>query len=227
VLVSQDVRGRGASAGVFEPFFDDKVDGKATIEWAAKQPWSTGAVATYSNSAEGIVQYMAMANAPEGLRCAHLGMPTHDVYEGLFPGGAWRTELGTRWLTDLGAASVIDLWKSHEARDDYWADATLSTKEMATIDHPVFIMGGFFDIFANSEVRALQELQTHVAADTRDDIFLILGPWSHGGIGLRGQGDLLYPEDAPYLKWVDELLSYVKWCTQAGPAPSSRRSAIT
>src|SRR4051794_8064294 len=49
VLVSQDVRGRGNSQGVFEPFFDDKVDGKATIEWAAKQPWSTGAVATYSN----------------------------------------------------------------------------------------------------------------------------------------------------------------------------------
>jgi len=142
VLVSQDVRGRGNSQGVFEPFFDDKVDGKATIEWAAAQPWSTGAVATYSNSAEGVVQYMAMANAPRGLRCAHLGMPSHDVYESMFPGGAWRTELGTTWLTGLGAASVEALWKSHEVRDSYWDDATLSTAEMASIDHPVFIMGG-------------------------------------------------------------------------------------
>jgi predicted acyl esterase len=219
VLVSQDVRGRGNSLGVFEPFFDDKVDGKATIEWAAKQPWSTGAVATYSNSAEGIVQYMAMADAPEGLRCAHLGMPTHDAYEGLFPGGAWRSELGTRWLTDLGAADVVALWKQHEVHDSYWDDATLSTSEMANIDHPVFIMGGFFDIFAPSQARALRELQTHAAPSARQDIFLILGPWTHGGIGLRGQGDLLYPEDALYTEWVNELLAYVKWCTQGGPRP--------
>jgi hypothetical protein len=220
VLVSQDVRGRGASKGVFEPFFDDKVDGKTTIEWAAAQPWSNGAVATYSNSAEGIVQYMAMQDAPKGLRCAHLGMPTHDLYEGLFPGGVWRSELGTTWLTQLGAASVVDLWKSHEVHDGYWDDATLSTAEMASIDHPVFIMGGFFDIFSHSEVRALRELQANVAPASREDVFLILGPWTHGGIGLRGQGELIYPEDARYTAWVTELLAYMKWCTMDGPRPA-------
>ncbi len=220
VLVSQDVRGRGNSQGKFTPFFDDKVDGKATIEWAAKQAWSNGAVATYSNSAEGIVQYMAMQDAPQGLRCAHLGMPTHDAYEGLFPGGTWRTELGTKWLTDLGAANVVELWKSHEVHDSYWDDGTLSPQEMASIDHPVFIMGGFFDIFALSEVHALRDLQANVAQDARDDIFLILGPWTHGGIGLRGQGDLFYPADVPYTNWVNELLDYMKWCTADGPRPT-------
>jgi uncharacterized protein len=219
VLVSQDVRGRGDSQGVFEPFFDDKVDGKATIEWAAAQPWSTGAVATYSNSAEGVVQFMAMANAPRGLRCAHIGMPTHDVYEAMFPGGAWRTDLGTNWLTGLGAADVVERWKSHEVRDSYWDDATLSTAEMANITHPVFIMGGFFDIFAQSEVRALRELQTHVAPSARGDVFLILGPWTHGGSALRGQGELIFPEDVRYTDWANELLAYVKWCTQDAPRP--------
>jgi predicted acyl esterase len=219
VLVSQDVRGRGNSGGVFEPFFDDKVDGKATIEWAAAQAWSTGDVATYSNSAEGVVQYMAMASAPKGLRCAHLGMPSHDVYESLFPGGAWRTDLGTRWLTGLGAADVVELWKSHEVRDHYWDDATLSTAEMASINHPVFIMGGFFDIFAQSQVRALRELQTHVVPSSRGDVFLILGPWTHGGSTLRRQGDLIFPEDVPYTNWANELLAYLKWCTQHGPRP--------
>lgn len=219
VLVSQDVRGRGGSQGVFEPFFDDKLDGKATIECSAQQPWSTGAVATYSNSAEGIVQYMAMAKAPKGLRCAHLGMPTHDVYDSLLPGGAWRTELGSKWLGDLGASNVIDLWKSHEVRDAYWDDATLTTAEMANIQHPVFILGGLYDIFAASEVRALAELQVHAAPKARGDIFLVLGPWTHGGVGLRGQGQLYYPEDAAYTGWVDDLLAYVKWCTLNAARP--------
>jgi predicted acyl esterase len=220
VLVSQDVRGRGNSQGTFEPFFDDQVDGRATMEWIATQPWSNGRIATYSNSAEGIVQFMAMGDAPESLRCAHLGMPTHDVYEGLFPGGAWRSELGTKWLTDLGVPDLVKVWKSHEVHDAFRNDATLTTEEMAKVDHPVFILGGMFDIFAPSEVRALRELQTYADPKVRGDIFLILGPWTHGGIGERVQGDLLYPEDALYSAWVDELLTYVRWCTQDGPRPS-------
>jgi len=219
VLVSQDVRGRGDSQGTFEPFFDDQVDGRATMEWIAKQDWSNGRIATYSNSAEGIVQFMAMGDAPEALRCAHLGMPTHDVYEGLFPGGAWRTDLGTNWLTSLGAADVVSLWKSHEVHDDYWKDATLTTDEMAHVHHPVFIIGGMFDIFAPSEVRALRELQTYAAPEARPNIFLILGPWTHGGVGLRGQGGLIFPEDTTYANWADELLAYVAWCTKDAERP--------
>lgn len=219
-LVSQDVRGRGQSGGVFEPFFDDKIDGKATIDWIATQPWSNDRVGSYSGSAEGIVQYMAMASAPEALRCAHLTVPTHALYEGIFPGGAWRTELGTKWLTDLGASPVIDLWKSHEARDAYWDDATLSIAEMAGIDHPVFIVGGMFDIFAPSQVRALRELQANVAVASRGDVFLVLGPWTHGGYLGRNQGQLLYPEDAPYAAYVTDLLAYMDWCLKGAARPT-------
>lgn len=220
IVVSQDVRGRGDSGGEFEPFFDDKVDGEATLEWIAAQDWSTGKVATYGASAEGIVQYMAMAKAPEALRCTHIGMPTHDVYAEMFPGGAWRTELNTRWLTDLGAASVVELWKGHEVRDVYWDDATLSPKEMATVDHPVFILGGFFDVFAHSQVRALRELQANVKASRKKDMFLIMGPWTHGGVVTPIQGQLVYPEDAAYADYVPDFVSYLSWCVQDGPRPT-------
>src|SRR6185437_11767744 len=76
VVVSQDVRGRGDSAGAFLPFLDDAVDGPATMAWIATQPWSNGKVGTYSASAEGIVQLMAMKGAPPQLRCAQPVMPT-------------------------------------------------------------------------------------------------------------------------------------------------------
>lgn len=43
-VVVQDVRGRYDSEGEFMPYFQEGRDGFDTIEWAARQPWSTGAV---------------------------------------------------------------------------------------------------------------------------------------------------------------------------------------
>lgn len=220
IVVSQDVRGRGQSGGDFLPFFPDKIDGAATIDWIAEQAWSTGKVGTFGGSAEGIVQFMAMASAPEALQCAYIMVPSHDMYESLFPGGAWRTELNSQWLTDLGAAPVIDILKAHEVRDSFWDDATLSTKEMAAVDHPVFILGGMFDVFAPTQVRALRELQEHADEAQRENMFMILGPWTHGGVGSRVQGQLLYPSDAPYENSTLDLASYLVWCLQNGPRPS-------
>ena len=46
-VLLQDVRGRYASGGVFEPYRGEGKDGYDTIEWAARQPWSNGAVGTF------------------------------------------------------------------------------------------------------------------------------------------------------------------------------------
>jgi putative CocE/NonD family hydrolase len=45
-VVIQDVRGRHASEGEFEPYRNEGLDGYDTIEWAAHQPWSNGKVGT-------------------------------------------------------------------------------------------------------------------------------------------------------------------------------------
>jgi predicted acyl esterase len=220
VVVSQDVRGRGNSEGTFVPFTTDKEDGKATIDWIAQQDFASGKVGTYSGSAEGIVQYMAMAAAPAALSGAYILMATHDVYEGLFPGGAWRTELGTAWLTTLNAANVVPLFKSHEVKDDYWNRATLTTTEMAHIEHPVFLVGGMYDIFSTSEVRAWHELEQSVAPASKSDVFLVLGPWTHAGVQDTHQGSLQYPADAAYTDYLTDFVSYFGWCLQGQARPS-------
>ena len=43
-VVIQDVRGRYKSDGEFRAYENEGRDGYDTIEWAAKQPWSNGAV---------------------------------------------------------------------------------------------------------------------------------------------------------------------------------------
>ena len=47
VFISCDVRGRGDSDGIFEPYRSEGKDGFDAIQWIAKQPWSDGSVATW------------------------------------------------------------------------------------------------------------------------------------------------------------------------------------
>src|SRR4051794_41973317 len=50
VAVLVDVRGRGDSDGVFQPYRNDGPDGYDVIEWVAAQEWCTGSVATGGGS---------------------------------------------------------------------------------------------------------------------------------------------------------------------------------
>jgi MYXO-CTERM domain-containing protein len=219
IVVSQDVRGRGDSDGDYLPFFNDKSDGRDTVDWIAAQDWSNGRVGTYSTSTEGILQHLLMAAAPAALSCVHVTMGSHDVYEAFFPGGAWRTDFGTNWLRAINESSVVDTFKAHEVHDDYWKVATLSNKEMAKIDHPVFMLGGLFDIFAPSQGQAAEALPKNVAAASRGDVFVVLGPWTHTGLGQSRQGQLLYPDEAAMASWLLEQLQFFNWCLKGAGRP--------
>ena len=67
-VVLQDVRGRYASDGDFDPYRREGPDGYDTIEWAAAQPWSSGRVGTYGLSYPGAVQWLAAMEAPPHLK---------------------------------------------------------------------------------------------------------------------------------------------------------------
>ena len=64
VLLSQDVRGRFDSEGEYNPLFQEALDGYDTVEWAARQPWSTGRVATTGQSYLGATQYTLAGKRP-------------------------------------------------------------------------------------------------------------------------------------------------------------------
>jgi putative CocE/NonD family hydrolase len=66
-FVSQDVRGRCDSDGVWEPFQNEGPDGYDTIEWIAEQPWCTGKVGTMGGSYGGYVQWIAARERPPHL----------------------------------------------------------------------------------------------------------------------------------------------------------------
>ncbi len=66
-VVLQDVRGRYASAGFFDPYRQEGRDGYDTIEWAATQSWSNGRVGTWGLSYPGAVQWLAAMESPPHL----------------------------------------------------------------------------------------------------------------------------------------------------------------
>jgi putative CocE/NonD family hydrolase len=94
VLV-QDTRGRFDSGGEFNPYFAEIDDGRATLDWIAAQPWSNGVVGTWGPSYLGIVQWVIAADVKAMVPI----VTSSDLYEILFPDGAFALSLVMRWLT--------------------------------------------------------------------------------------------------------------------------------
>lgn len=69
VYVVQDCRGRHDSEGNWDPMMAERKDGKDTIDWIAKQPWSDGKVGMMGGSYAGYVQWAAAVERPAALKC--------------------------------------------------------------------------------------------------------------------------------------------------------------
>jgi len=88
-VVLQDVRGRYGSAGVFEAYAQEGKDGYDTIEWAAHQPWSNGAVGTFGLSYPAAVQWLAAIEHPPSLKAMVPAMTFSTPETFWYSGGVW------------------------------------------------------------------------------------------------------------------------------------------
>jgi putative CocE/NonD family hydrolase len=88
-VVIQDVRGRFQSEGDFRPYENEGRDGYDTIEWAASQPWSNGAVGTFGLSYPGAVQWLAAVQSPPHLKAMVPAMTFSTPQNFFYAGGTW------------------------------------------------------------------------------------------------------------------------------------------
>jgi putative CocE/NonD family hydrolase len=79
IVVIQDVRGRGTSAGTFTLFEQEGEDGEDSIAWAAALPGSTGAVGMYGFSYQGVTQLLAARHLPPALKAVAPAMIGWDL----------------------------------------------------------------------------------------------------------------------------------------------------
>jgi uncharacterized protein len=98
-VMMQSCRGTFGSGGDFDPNFNERADGLATIRWIEQQPWFDGRLATNGPSYMGGVQWAVADDAGAALRA----MCTHVAYSNLsrhwFAGGSLSLEDAIDWTT--------------------------------------------------------------------------------------------------------------------------------
>lgn len=108
LVIVQDVRGRGASEGEFDPFLHEAEDGYDTVEWVASLPQCSGRVAMYGFSYVGATQLLAASARPPHLSCiipAHAAVNFHDKWT--YRGGALQWAFVSYWAYFLGMDTAI------------------------------------------------------------------------------------------------------------------------
>jgi uncharacterized protein len=105
--VQVDLRGFGGSTGCLDwagP--GEQADVKAAVEWAARQPWSTGKVGMYGKSYDGVTGLIGIAKQPQGLAAVVSQEPVYDLYRYLYSNGVrFENSLLTPALYDAIAAT--------------------------------------------------------------------------------------------------------------------------
>ena len=201
VCIAQDVRGRYASDGSYEPFATELEDGVDSVEWAAAQPWSTGKVGMFGISYGGFVQFCAAAGGASHLSC---------IFPGMIGYGLHTRKGGIPWLTSLGAWLIwagqgreclngnrIDTWHLplHEI-DDKAGYPTPAFDALVTMDLDHRLPGEIPKETARENLRNMEAATCCVAGwydelledtlecwvelrETLPDARLVIGPWHH------------------------------------------------
>ncbi|MDQ0252862.1 putative CocE/NonD family hydrolase [Evansella vedderi] len=108
VVIIQDVRGRFASEGNFEPFVQEAEDGYDTVEWAARLPYSNGKVGMFGLSYYGFTQLYAAIEQPPSLKAIFPAMTGNDLRDGLlYRSGVFELGLFETWMLDSVAPDYL------------------------------------------------------------------------------------------------------------------------
>jgi predicted acyl esterase len=129
-FVMVDSRGYGGSDGCND--FGGKgeqLDAKSAVEWAAKQPWSTGKVGMWGKSYDAWTQVMALANKPKGLAAVVIQSPINEGYRVAFENGVhW----DSGWYATPSLYADYDLTPPSLSNPQAWV---YSVKGTATNPH--------------------------------------------------------------------------------------------
>lgn len=187
-----DWRGFYGSAGAESLGYDRGLDGYDLIEYIATQPWSNGRIGTWGASALGVIQFMTARHHPPHLVCCVPMVSSYQTaYTDYFSGGDYLKEL-TQGKAALGFVPE-SLILAHYRHDLYWRLIEMYTSYPAAINVPMLLITGWFDHNLDSPLKAYYALRDSSEPTVRDKHKIIIGPWTHGGLGRLEQGELIFP----------------------------------
>lgn len=207
VIAAQDCRGRFKSEGEYIPFKTDREDGYDAVEWAAKQPWSTGKIGMWGGSALGITTNLAAAAHPPHLVCGYVIVaPSSWRNQTLRMGGLWRKEMIDGWMEGQKSTPARIDWQKKAIADPYF-DWLEIFPDYDKITIPMYNVGGWFDIFCQGNVDNFVGLQAKGAGNAKGNQKLLMGPIAHGALTSRFK----YPKNSGDVRGGDMIRWFSHW----------------
>jgi len=139
-VVAQDVRGRYASEGIFNPHVQETADGLDAFAWAAAQSWSTGVLGTFGGSYLGATQWLPAREQPHAMRAMAPSITFSDGHEGCSYQGGAKVLHDLRWVVANIVPAEIERRIAHgekvlESEIPLDVDGALTELPLAT--HPL------------------------------------------------------------------------------------------
>jgi predicted acyl esterase len=173
-------------------------DGYDICEWIKDQTWHADRIGTWGPSALGAVQYNTMAEAHPNHTCAVPQVATGaQAYESYFYGGVLE-EARLAQLDALGyGLSAVVMANVYDNLT--WQIAEQNTHFSDDIQIPTLQIAGWYDHHIDEMMTFYKDARNEAALSVRDEQWLLVGPWVHGGtgaayIGSSIQGELTYPD---------------------------------
>jgi uncharacterized protein len=248
-----DVRGRGDSEGVFDPYRNDGLDGVDVIAWAAAQDWCDGSVATYGGSYSGRIQWLTALHHPPELKAMIAVVTPSDpfvenptgvpgpMYVHWFrmtDGHAMQYTEAVDWMQVYRHRPLIELdeaagfrserWREqcrHQTLDAWWEPVCYQHR-IEEVDVPVLHVSGWYDDEEIGTPANFARLHSAGRAGQR----LLMGPWGHRVNAERRLGELDFGHDAvidldgAMTSFLDEM---VRGRGPAEPPPPARIFLMT
>lgn len=195
-----DWRGFYGSAPAAKQGSSNGEDGYDVIDWIKDQPWNNGRVGTWGPSALGGVQYVTMKEKHPNHTCAvPLVAHPYQGYDNYFYGGVLeRARLNSLDSLGFGLGTLV---LSNPYLNILWQFAATNSWYASDITIPTLQIGGWYDHNIDIMMDWHVETRLNAAPAVRDQQYLLVGPWVHGGtgpayVGSSNQGELSYPNAA-------------------------------
>lgn len=221
VVAAQNFRGAQLSEGTWVGYralgWGEKRDGYDSVEWLAKQQWSTGKVGSMGSSQGGFAQNFLAVTQPPHLVCQYMIDTGLSLYhEGYRIGGATRPErfkqMGKVCRVPEDNERLLREWFAHPTYDAYWAEEDC-TRFIDKMNVPCFTIGSWYDFMCVGSIDSYVGRKHKGGKESRGKQQLLLGPWLHGGFKETNKaGELAYPENAKFaleahkIRWFDHYL---------------------
>ena len=97
----------------------------------------------------------------------------------------------------------------HGANDEFWEQNNILDHAEKYRDMPIYLVGGWYDSWASNTTANFRTLSKRI----KGPVYLIMGPWTHGGQGSSAHGQASFGPDAAIadplawrLEWYDHWL---------------------